>query len=203
MQPHRKSDTQYRHLQPYSSHEQLVYLAYRGTFAFSFAVMRYISVHIIAIVTFGILYGFVKLLRLEPTKSIDANVVREKRMNLQHMVYTFYPYYYLFRAFIYNKQAFAHGSLPLNLKDTPVLYMYGPEKNAMFHDRRSLAMLEEEERQGTSDCRVVRVDGAGHWMYHHTQRPDICEQEIRSFINKSCNSGNISSTEKVDVQSKL
>jgi len=203
MQPHRKSDTQYRHLTPYTNHEQLVYLAYRGTFAISFAVMRYISVHI-AIVTFGILYGFVKLLRLEPTRRIDGDVVREKKMNLKHMMYTFYPYYHLFQAFIYNKQALAYGSLPLTLKETPILYMYGSEKNAMFHDRRSLAMLEQEERRGTSDCRVVRIDGAGHWMYHHTQRPDICEQEIRSFINKSrSSSGNISSTEKVNVQSRL
>ena len=91
----------------------------------------------------------------------------------------------------------------MNLKDTPVLYMYGPEKNAMFHDRRSLAMLEEEEKKGRSDCRVVRVDGAGHWMYHHTQRPDICEQEIRSFINKSSQGSGNGGNSEMAVQSKL
>ena len=52
----------------------------------------------------------------------------------------------------------------------------------MFHDHRSLAILEQEEREGTSDCRAVRVDGAGHWLY--CQRPDICEHEIRNFLKR-------------------
>lgn len=50
----------------------------------------------------------------------------------------------------------------------------------MFHDRRSLAILEQEEKDGTSECRVVKVTGAGHWMY--CQKPDLCEVEIRKFM---------------------
>ena len=54
-------------------------------------------------------------------------------------------------------------------------------RRKMFHDHRSLAILQQEERDGTSDCRVVMVEGAGHWMY--CQRPDVCEAEIRKFLN--------------------
>ena len=55
----------------------------------------------------------------------------------------------------------------------------------MFHDHRSLAILEQEEAEGRSECRAVKVEGAGHWMY--CQRPDLCEHEIRKFL-KSGNS---------------
>ena len=50
----------------------------------------------------------------------------------------------------------------------------------MFHDHRSLAILKREEREGRSDCKVVLIEEAGHWMY--CQRPDECEREIRGFL---------------------
>jgi pimeloyl-ACP methyl ester carboxylesterase len=50
----------------------------------------------------------------------------------------------------------------------------------MFHDRRGLALLQQEEKDGTSDCRVVKVEGAGHWLY--CQKPDVCEDTIRNFL---------------------
>lgn len=55
----------------------------------------------------------------------------------------------------------------------------------MFHDRRGLALLQLEEKDGTSDCRVVKVEGAGHWLY--CQKPDVCEDEIRKFLKCGTN----------------
>lgn len=68
----------------------------------------------------------------------------------------------------------------------------------MLHDHRSLAILEQEEREGRSDCRVVKIDGAGHWMY--CQKPDVCEWEIRKFLK---NGNDMIEDEKVKLQSKL
>jgi pimeloyl-ACP methyl ester carboxylesterase len=50
----------------------------------------------------------------------------------------------------------------------------------MFHDRQGLALLQQEEKDGTSDCRVIKVEGAGHWVY--CQKPDVCVDEIRKFL---------------------
>mmetsp|Transcript_28620 Transcript_28620/g.61066 ORF Transcript_28620/g.61066 Transcript_28620/m.61066 type:complete len:123 (-) Transcript_28620:146-514(-) len=99
---------------------------------------------------------------------------------------------------IFNKQALAHSSLTLDLVQTPILLMYGTEKNVILHDRRSLATLEQEESTGRSDCRVVKK-GVGNWMY--CQRPDVCEKEIRKFLK----GGNemIEDDEKINLQSKL
>ena len=66
----------------------------------------------------------------------------------------------------------------------------------MFHDHRSLAILEQEEKEGSSDCRVVRVEGAGHWLY--CQRPDVCEHEIRRFLK----SGKVNDEEVVGAENK-
>ena len=98
----------------------------------SFAMARYIS-ETIGLITFGILWGVVKLLRLEPLRSIDQNQnpVAQRKMNLYHMLYTFYPYYHLFQSMIYSKKTMAHASLPLDLAQTPILYIYGTAKNVV------------------------------------------------------------------------
>jgi pimeloyl-ACP methyl ester carboxylesterase len=90
-----------------------------------------------------------------------------------------YPYYYMFRCFL-RGTGFEDIHLPLDLKSTPILYIYGTEKNVMFHDKISLAIMEREERECRSECRVVAVEGAGHWMY--VQKLEVCLEEIKRFI---------------------
>ena len=199
--PHPKFDRrQTKGIVPYTKHELLVYGAYRGSFACSFAMLRFIS-EIVGVITIAILGRLVRLLRLSPLRWIDRKLLVERKMNRYHVVYTFYPYYYLIQAMFYNKRALAHASLPLDLVQTPILYIYGTEKNVMFHDHRSLAILEQEEREGRSDCRVVKVEGAGHWMY--CQKPDACEQEIRSFLRSGALYDEAGGEEGNNLQSKL
>ncbi len=52
----------------------------------------------------------------------------------------------------------------------------------MFHDMKSLATLEREEKEGRSACRVVKMEGSGHWMY--VQKPDECLNEIKAFMEQ-------------------
>lgn len=132
LEPHPDFRTQFWHLSPYSVHELLVYVAYRGTFACAFAMLRFLS-ETIGLLTFRIMYMFVIMLRLAPLhpKGSDMMLLEERKMDQHHLIYTFYPYYYLFRAMLFNKKELVHGCLPLNLVKTPILYLYGEEKNVV------------------------------------------------------------------------
>ena len=185
VEPHRKFNTPSQHQVSYSKRELLVCVAYRSALASSFAMLHFIS-ESMGLITLCILCNLVKVLGLSPIRRIDDQLIAGRKINLHHLVYMSYPYYYLFRAMINRRSLpLAHASLPLDLLETPVLYMYGPDKNVMFHDHQSVAILEREEREGRSDCRVVKVEGAGHWVY--CQRPDVCEQEIRKFMKSGNN----------------
>lgn len=56
----------------------------------------------------------------------------------------------------------------------PVLYMYGTNKNIMFHDQYVLDWLKENQQQ------VIEIKGAGHWF--HRQQEDVCYEAISNFV---------------------
>mmetsp|Transcript_50701 Transcript_50701/g.108034 ORF Transcript_50701/g.108034 Transcript_50701/m.108034 type:complete len:374 (+) Transcript_50701:38-1159(+) len=199
--PHPKFDRPKGRVAPYTSRENLVYLAYRGRNAYSFAVSRWIS-ETFGFIVYWILSSLIGMLGLEPTRRIDNVLLAERRMDPYHMVYASYPYYNLFHAMMYDRRALAQATLPLDLTQTPILYIYGADKNVNFHDRRSLEILEREEMEGRSECRVVRVDGAGHWMY--CQKPDMCEREIRKFLRSGKHAAGDETLDRIDnLRSKL
>lgn len=178
--------------------ELIITTSYREALAISFAMLLYIS-ELVGLITLVILYGVVMLLQLNPTRHIDNVLVNRNSINPFHLVYQCYPYFYMFRNII-NKSGFANASRPLDLFKTPILYIYGANKNVMFHDWRSLALLEREEREGASACRVVRMEDAGHWMF--VQKTEACLKEIQQFLNEDVRTGG--KEEKKDaVQSKL
>ena len=169
-----------------SAYELAVAVSYRLAFASSFALLRFVS-EVIGLINYAILYNILMLLRLNPTYGFDNEYAVTRRAAQAnsplafycHLVYKCYPYYYMFKCLIQRK-GFEDIHIPLDLKATPILYIYGKEKNINFHDWKSLAILEREEREKRSDCRVVAVEGAGHWMY--VQKLDVCLDEIRTFI---------------------
>lgn len=170
-----------------SSYETLVCLTYRFALATSFALLRFVS-DIAGLVNMALSFGALRMLRLNPTGKIDNDVIQERAGEAssllafhRHLVYMCYPYYYMFQCMIKGK-GFEDVHLPLDLNRTPILYIYGTNKNVMFHDWKSLAILEREEREEKSDCRVVAVEGAGHWMY--VQKMDVCLEEIKKFMLK-------------------
>ena len=185
--PHRRSNYQevlnrlYKQLYIPTTREKLVVLTYRVAFAISFAMSVHMS-ETIGLITMGIMVTIVfKILKLNPLKSVDNAQMNIKNMDPKHFLYMMYPYYHMFKELFKGPpNSFTEGTLPLDLKQTPVLYIYGALKNVMFHDYRSVALLEREEKEGLSESRVVRIAEAGHWMY--VTYPDICEDEIRKFL---------------------
>ena len=180
----RQKDVPYS-LKP-SMYELVVCISYRFALAISFVWLRFVS-DIIGLINFAIFFQIIILLRLSPCQSFDHKfAVTERAQNAssplpfyRHLVYMCYPYYYMFLCLICNT-GFEDITIPLDLKATPILYIYGERKNIMFHDWRSLAILEREKREGRSDCRVVSVKDSGHWMY--VQKLDVCLEEIKKFI---------------------
>ena len=179
-----------KHISRHTTREIVCYMAYRGAAALSFLSHR-VSKPIGAI-TYLIFGTLVQLTGLSPTRAIDNDMVGARITSfgrLSHKIYMMYPYYYMFKALVINKKALAGAHLPTNLDKTPVLFLYGADKNVTFNDRRGMAVLEKQP-----GCRVAKVDGAGHWLY--CQKPDVVEKEITSFISKGGESGVSSATAK-------
>ncbi|KAL3773973.1 hypothetical protein ACHAWO_010771 [Cyclotella atomus] len=169
-----------------SIYELTVCFAYRFALAASFFWLRFAS-DILGLINMAILTQLVVLFRLSPVKSLDSKLIDERAMQskssplayYRHLVYMCYPYYHMFIALLLQR-GFEDIHIPRDLKATPILYIYGTDKNIMFHNWKSLAILEREEREGTSKCKVVAVEDAGHWMY--VQKLERCFEEIKSFI---------------------
>lgn len=200
MPPHPKSN--YREMlkgheiYKYTLRDNMLALSYRTAFAISFAAMQFVS-ETIGLVVMAILSTIIfRILNLNPLLGVDDEHMKKCIKDPKHFLYMMYPYYQMFKeVFKGSGNVFEAATLPADLKETPVLYIYGAEKNVMFHDYRSVALLEKEEKEGLSKSRVVRLDESGHWMY--CQKPEVCDDEIRNFLHSS---GGVSSVNK---QSRL
>lgn len=161
--------------------DYLLSLSYRIAFAVSFAALQYIS-ETVGLIVLAILRTVVfDILKLKPLQDFDGKHIKESAKDPWHFLYMMYPYYHMFQEiFKGSESVFAAATLPLDLKETPILFIYGAKKNVMLHDYRSVALLEREEREGFSGSHVVRLEDSGHWMYR--QEPEVCESEIRKFL---------------------
>lgn len=106
-----------------------------------------------------------------------------KQTSLAHILYMAYPYYYTWKAILCNSSELSGFCMPLDLQQTPILYMYGADKNIHFHDATSLALLhmllQQEEAEGRQS-KAIEVTNAGHWLY--VQQEDVCFHEIVKFL---------------------
>jgi len=163
-----------------SIYSALIIVSYQSALASAFFMLTYFS-ELLGVITLSVLIGVVIALRLNPTKVIDNTLVEARNINPFHLVYMAYPYFYTFRN-IFLRSGFEQSTMPLDLKKTPILYIFGSEKNVMFHDLKSLATLEREEKEGRSACRVVKMEKSGHWMY--VQKSEECLKEIKAFMEQ-------------------
>ncbi len=177
--------------------DYLFALSYRIAFAASFAALQYFS-ETVGLIVLAILGTIVfTILKLNPLQDDDGEHAKECTKDLKHYLYMMYPYYHMIKEMSKGSATvFTTATLPLDLKETPILYIYGAKKNVMFHDYKSVALLEWEEREGLSESRVVRLEDSGHWMY--CQEPEVCESEIRKFLK-----GREASNENGGRQSRL
>ena len=170
--------------------DNMLALSYRTAFAISFAALQLVT-ETIGLIVMAILTTIIfRILNLNPLLGVDDEH-KECIKDLKHFLYMMYPYYHMFKElFKGSGHVFEAATLPADLKQTPVLYIYGAKKNVMFHDYRSVALLEKEEKEGLSKSRVVRLEESGHWMY--CQQPEVCEDEIRKFLHSSGGASSVS-----------
>merc|ERR1719253_106544 len=113
-------------------------------------------------------------------KSLDS-LYGDKKPGLLRMSYMMYMYRYG----IYD--AYKNGerdsiSLHEDWKNTPVLYVYGKKKRDMYHSEDSLKLLEREETEKLSLCRVRGIEEAGHFFYVPEQKLEESVQHVADFI---------------------
>ncbi len=166
--------------------EKFIEIYYRVVFAISFILQRYVSKYI-ALLWFILGTGIMNVLRIGPTLPIDDQVFKQRHVPLSpfRIFYMAYPYYYMFKMFFKNGQFhtfFNEMSIPKDLKQTPVLYLYGTEKRIMFHDDGAVKYLQRERREGRSKSDAIAVENAGHWLY--IQQPDLCLKNVIEFMSK-------------------
>lgn len=170
--------------------EKFIEFYYRVVFATSFVLQRYVSKYV-ALLCFVIGTSIMNVLRIGPTLSIDDQVFKKRHVPLNpfRMIYMAYPYYYMFQTIIMFSNGRRHFhtfynqmSIPKDLKQTPVLYLYGTNKRIMFHDDGAVKYLQRERREGRSKSDAIAVENAGHWLY--IQQPDLCLKKVIEFMSK-------------------
>jgi pimeloyl-ACP methyl ester carboxylesterase len=176
--------------QPKPLSQALVIVAYTGFFAFCHATQRFFSSWVATtIATIG--YSLFPVLGISPVRFIDNKTFmkyRPKEYTMQKLVSMQYPYYNMWHGMLsqgtkeFLKSTFGDVTLPANISSpatggTPVLYMYGTNKNSMFHDAYVLDWLKEKHQP------VIEVRDAGHWF--HRQQEDICYEAILNFLAAS------------------
>jgi pimeloyl-ACP methyl ester carboxylesterase len=175
---------------PMKLYNGLILLSYTSLFAVCHTIQRFTSYWIAApIQLLG--YSILFILRLLPIRWIDHETFLSKRpeeFTLRKIISMQYTYYEFWRGMLFQgtkqflKTTISDATLPENVANdndggTPVLYMYGTNKNAMFHDENTIAWLQHQNPKS-----VVQVSNAGHWLYR--QQEDICYKEICNFIEK-------------------
>lgn len=167
-------------------YEIFITLSYRGIFASCFMVQHYLG-KAFGILAFLMGMMVMKVFQLSPTHDIDAHVIKSRNppMDLNRMIYMMYPYYQMFKSMLTSRgrKWLEDATLPKDLSQMPVLYMYGTDKRIMFHDYVSKKLLEREHEEGRSKSNAVGVENAGHWLYSDLQQFQFCFDSVVSFID--------------------
>lgn len=128
--------------------------------------------------------AFAIVKRLWPCDDMDFDLLesRQNPISVDRLLYMAYPYYHLFKLMFTGRVKEMRGcSLPKDLNISPVLYMYGMHKRVHFHVKSGLEVLKKESERKGSKCRVVAVEGAGHWLY--MQKRDVCMDAVVKFMS--------------------
>ena len=173
----------------------LVHILYQSTFAIAFRLWRLLPILGHVHLTFGLIVIFQVLSRwlspmglhtdhanssllggtgLLPWQSPDTTMAGSRPMT----PFRCYPYYHALKKAFSQKAVGMIAekmSFDTSLAKQPICYIFGAEKNTQFHCRAHLEKLE-----AAAGSVVVRVEGAGHWLYKH--KPDECFEAVRKFI---------------------
>jgi pimeloyl-ACP methyl ester carboxylesterase len=162
----------------------VITMAYQCSYAITFLLQRYVSKYLAALHCM-VMHLILKLFHCLPFSSGDFKYYAElfpmPSASLFRLAYMSYPYLHLWHAIFSGKvkSVLTNCFLPLDLKQTPVLFLYGADKPIFFHDEKVLALLNREQQQGNRS-QVVKVKNAGHWLYR--QQEDQCFQEVAKYL---------------------
>jgi pimeloyl-ACP methyl ester carboxylesterase len=164
----------------YFLYDLAVQVSYRLLLALCFLLQYYVSRKAAAYL-FDCGFIVLTILRLSPTRAIDSKLSAvgappEDAKDYKHRItYMAYPYYYLWKVILKGKLDvdLAGAHLPKDLTTTPVLYMYGLDKNIHFHQDDGLCLLEHEHAQGRRS-NAIAVKDAGHWLYTQQAEGLLC-----------------------------
>jgi pimeloyl-ACP methyl ester carboxylesterase len=99
-------------------------------------------------------------------------------------VYMFYTYYHLWKKVlalvIFGEKFGTDYLLPADLSKVPILFLYGKEKRAIFHDKITVKVLEREHKEKRSKSNAICIEDVGHWLY--LQKADECFEHIKNFM---------------------
>lgn len=99
------------------------------------------------------------------------------RTNLNALCRMAYPYFHMFKEGILGGALISECHMP-DLNQVRLLYIYGKDKNTMFHSASDLAAI--DTFKGSAH---VGIENAAHWVY--LQQEDRCFELVRSFFSRS------------------
>lgn len=159
-----------------NAYTSLVMMTYQLNFAWMFVLQRYVSKYVAA-AHMAFSTPILSMLGLLPTRSIEHAYFKKQDLKSRlgsKIFYMMYPYYFGWKnIFLGNSKVLRHFYLP---QTVPVLYLFGAEKNVLFHEPKCLSWLSQ------NGGKSVEVKGAGHWL--HWQQPELVFDEIDSFLKR-------------------
>jgi len=161
-----------------SYRELAIHLNYRGLLATSFLLSRVVGKVASVFLGLGAAINFGFLGRwLNPVGALDGEEGKGGSIkDIFALPRLCYPYYHMFREALLGGALIDEFRMP-PLTKIPMLYMYGREKNTMFHTQAALDYIDRSE-----GSEQVGIANAGHWVYH--QQRDMCFEKVRSFVSK-------------------
>lgn len=159
--------------------DNLIHLIYASQFAICFGLSRVCNSLAVLWYVFTSSWIFGILGRwLSPVGVPDLSQggSRARIPDLAALTRMAYPYWHVFREWFVGGGAHSDElKLPPFGSTLPLLYLYGANKNTMFHTNEMLVALDAAE-----GCKQIEIQDAGHWLF--LQKPEECWQQLKSFV---------------------
>lgn len=170
---------------PDTNYELINHLSYRSFFAATFVLWRFMPALAYIFFQIGFFLNMLFVRWTNPAGPRDINFTNGEgaTINMENFssrqLYLTYPYLTAVIKPIFDRKKLKLLKKKLDfeilLTKQPVLFIYGEEKNTMFHNAKTLRRLKE-----TKGCEVMAVSGAGHWV--HKQELETCFVKVKDFL---------------------
>ena len=161
-------------------YDSITTISYRIVLANGYFWQRYISQYL-GLLQKNLGFSLLEMVGLSPMRKLDNKFWNVSTLDPFRVIYMAYPYYRLFQTmWTSSKRTQVYGAhLPIDVRKTPVLYLYGKEKNIMFHGEKEVLYLKNEKKLGMKS-NAISFEKSGHWPY--LSEPDECFKPIKEFM---------------------